>query len=126
MDPPNNNNFWGHASLDINDDELHAQNIDRIRIISTELLKLAQESQQQVFALKEKYEHQQDQLIADRNGLEAELAQERKKNEDLTNKLISMEDKLSKILTRWTELSKEIQPIDADTNNENRRKQAKF
>lgn len=128
MDQPNNLNFWGKVSQDISEDELHAQTIDRIRIISTELLKLAQESQQQVYALKEHHEQEREHILNERNCLAEELDREREKNRKLIAKLAVVEKKLSDMQTRWTELSKEMLRLDADMDDEpdQRNKHAKL
>lgn len=110
----NNNSTWDEVSQYMSDHELHAQNIDRMRIISTELLQLAHESQQQVYKLKDKQELKHHQLAQERDNLATELSQERDKNKELALKARSLEKQLDELQSKWTSLYEQLQSLDAD------------
>ena len=114
MDKLNNNSIWEQPTQGISDFELHAQNLDRMKIISTELIKLAQESQQHAYSLNDKHELRIEQIIHERDCLIKELTQEQDKNRELTAKLNSIEKQLVDMQENWTPLYEQIQKLDAD------------
>lgn len=107
-------NFWGQTAQNLTEEERHAQTLERIRIISAELLKLAQESQQHVCDIKDQNEYDNQQLIDERNLITQELAEEREKNKELSLKIAVLEKKLANLQRSWNHIYEQVLSTDAD------------